>query len=51
MNILDALMAAQGGGAVKQLGQQFGLGDDQTTRRAGGARAGARRGAGPKRHP
>jgi hypothetical protein len=31
MNILDALMAAQGGGAVKQLGQQFGLGDDQTS--------------------
>lgn len=30
MNILEALMAAQGGGAVKQLGQQFGLGDDQT---------------------
>ena len=25
MNILEALMAAQGGGAVKQLGQQFGL--------------------------
>ena len=31
MNILEALMAAQGGGAVKQLGQQFGLGDDQTS--------------------
>jgi len=31
MNILEALMAAQGGGAVKQLGQQFGLGDDQAS--------------------
>lgn len=29
MNLLEALMAAHGGGAVKQLGQQFGLGDDQ----------------------
>lgn len=31
MNILDMLTAAQGGGAVKQLGQQFGLGDEQTS--------------------
>lgn len=31
MNLLEALMAAQGGGAVKQLGQQFGLGDDQAS--------------------
>lgn len=30
MNILEALLAAQGGGAVKQLGQQFGLEGDQT---------------------
>ena len=29
MNILEALMAAQGGGAVSQLGQQFGLRNDQ----------------------
>lgn len=29
MNILDALFAAQGGGAVQQLGRQFGLRDDQ----------------------
>ena len=29
MNILDALLAAQGGGAVQQLGRQFGLQDDQ----------------------
>lgn len=29
MNILEALLAAGNGGAVKQLGQQFGLGDDQ----------------------
>ncbi len=31
MNILEALLAAQGGGAVKQLGQQFGLQGDQTS--------------------
>lgn len=31
MNILDALLNAQGGGAVKQLGQQFGLPGDQAT--------------------
>jgi len=31
MNILEALMAAQGGGAVKQLGQQFGLEGDQVS--------------------
>ena len=31
MNILEALMAARGGGAVKQLGEQFGLGEDQTS--------------------
>ena len=31
MNILDALLNAQGGGAVKQLGQQFGLEGDQAT--------------------
>jgi hypothetical protein len=31
MNILEALMAAQGGGAARQLGQQFGLSDDQTS--------------------
>lgn len=31
MNILDALMAAQGGGAVQQLGRQFGLGEAQTS--------------------
>ena len=31
MNVLEAILAAQNGGAVKQLGQQFGLGDDQTT--------------------
>lgn len=31
MNILEALLAAQGGGAVQQLGRQFGLGDDQVT--------------------
>lgn len=29
MNLLDTLLAANGGGAVKQLGQQFGLGDEQ----------------------
>lgn len=31
MNILEALLNAQGGGAVKQLGQQFGLEGDQAT--------------------
>jgi hypothetical protein len=31
MNILEALMAAQGGGAARQLGRQFGLSDDQTS--------------------
>jgi len=31
MNILQALLAAQGGGAVQQLGRQFGLQDDQAT--------------------
>ena len=31
MNILDALLNAQGGGAVKPLGQQFGLEGDQAT--------------------
>jgi hypothetical protein len=31
MNLLDALMQAQGGGAVKQLAQNFGLNGDQTT--------------------
>ncbi len=31
MNILEALLAAQGGGAVKQLGQQFGLEGDQVS--------------------
>ena len=31
MKLLDVLMAAQGGGAVTQLGQQFGLGNDQTS--------------------
>lgn len=29
MNILEAVLAAQGGGAVPQLGRQFGLRDDQ----------------------
>lgn len=29
MNILEAILSAQGGGATRQLGQQFGLGDDQ----------------------
>ncbi len=29
MNILEALLAAQGGGAVQQLGKQFGLQDNQ----------------------
>lgn len=31
MNILDALLAAQNGGAVQQLGRQFGLDDRQVT--------------------
>jgi len=31
MNVLEAILAAQNGGAVKQLGRQFGLGDDQAT--------------------
>lgn len=31
MNVLEAILAAQDGGAVKQLGRQFGLGDDQAT--------------------
>lgn len=30
MNILDAIVNAQDGAAVRQLGSQFGLGDDQT---------------------
>ena len=30
MNILDSILAAQDGSAVKQMGQQLGLGDDQT---------------------
>jgi hypothetical protein len=30
MNVLDAIMNAQQGGAVKQLGSQFGLGEEQT---------------------
>ncbi len=30
MNILDAIVNAQGGAAVRQLGSQFGLGQDQT---------------------
>lgn len=30
MNILDMIMAAQGGGAVRQLGSQFGLDEGQT---------------------
>ncbi|MBL8144111.1 MAG: DUF937 domain-containing protein [Acidobacteria bacterium] len=29
MNILETILNAQGGGAVKQMGQQLGLGDDQ----------------------
>ncbi len=29
MNILDAMLSAQGGGAVQQLGQQFGLDESQ----------------------
>jgi hypothetical protein len=31
MDILEALRGAQGGGAVQQLGQQFGLNDDQVS--------------------
>jgi len=31
MNILDTIINAQDGGAVRNLGSQFGLGDDQTT--------------------
>jgi hypothetical protein len=31
MNILDAIINAQGGGAVTQIGQQLGLRDDQVT--------------------
>lgn len=31
MNILEAVMAAQGGGAVQNLGRQFGLNDSQVT--------------------
>lgn len=30
MNILDSILAAQNGGAVSQMSQQLGLGDDQT---------------------
>ena len=30
MNILDVVMSARDGGAVRQLGSQFGLGEDQT---------------------
>jgi hypothetical protein len=30
MNILDAVLNAQGGGAVQQMGRQFGLSDEQT---------------------
>jgi hypothetical protein len=30
MNILDSILAAQNGGAVSQMGQQLGLGQDQT---------------------
>ena len=29
MNMLDAILSAQGGGAVRQLGQQFGLNKSQ----------------------
>jgi hypothetical protein len=29
MNILDTILAAQNGGAVRQVGQQLGLGEDQ----------------------
>ena len=31
MNILDTIINAQDGGAVQQLGSQFGLGAEQTT--------------------
>ena len=31
MNLLETILAAQNGGAVQQLGRQFGLGQDQTT--------------------
>jgi hypothetical protein len=31
MNMLDAILSAQNGAAVRQIGSQFGLGDDQTT--------------------
>jgi hypothetical protein len=31
MNILEAVLGAQGGGAVQQLGRQFGWKDDQVT--------------------
>ena len=31
MNLLETILAAQNGGAVQQLGQQFGLGEEQTT--------------------
>jgi hypothetical protein len=31
MNILEAMLAAQGGGATQQLGQQFGLNDGQVS--------------------
>jgi hypothetical protein len=31
MNILESILDAQNGGAVKQMGQQLGLGDAQTT--------------------
>ena len=30
MNILDAVLGAQGGGAAQQIGRQFGLSDEQT---------------------
>ena len=30
MNILDAVLGAQGGGAAQQIGQQFGLDEQQT---------------------
>ena len=31
MNLLETILAAQNGGAVQQLGRQFGLGESQTT--------------------
>jgi hypothetical protein len=31
MDILEAISGAQGGGAVQQLGQQFGLSNDQVS--------------------